>query len=99
MDWKKPETTTEAGVNIPFLWLFLHYYDALSALFRVENALRMFVYVVLKEGRKGKWSELTITSDDGGETTIASIAKGRLSQDEKFGYLGYRVGSPLMHLT
>src|SRR5258708_20692662 len=87
------------SLKIPHSWLFLHYYDALSALFRLENALRMFVYIVLKNARKGRWAELTLTSDDGGETTIAAIAKRRLVQDQRFGYLGYRVGSPLLHLT
>lgn len=98
MDWRKPERT-EARVAIPENWLFLHYYEALNALFRVENALRMFVYVVLKNSRKLKWTDLQLSSDDGGETTIAAIAKRRLAQDDKFGYLGYRIASPLMHLT
>lgn len=99
MDWKKPELKEDGSVKIPHSWLYLHYYDALSVLFRVENALRMFVYVVLKAGRKGKWADLTLTSDDGGETTISAVAKRRLNQDEKFGYLGHRIASPLMHLT
>lgn len=86
-------------MKIPYSWLYLHYYDALTALFRLENALRMFVYVVLKNAKKNRWTDLTVTSDDGGETTIAAIAKRRLTQDQKFGYLGYGVGSPLLHLT
>jgi hypothetical protein len=98
LDWRKAEKA-EQGVTIPENWLFLHYYDALNALFRVENALRMFVYVVLKNARKLKWTELQLPSDDGNDTTIAAIARRRLAQDEKFGYLGYRITSPLMHLT
>lgn len=98
MDWRKPEKT-EKGVSIPGSWIFMHYYEALNALFRVENALRVFVYVVLKNGRKSKWTDLQLPSDDGGETTIAAIAKRRLAQDVRFGYLGYRIASPLMHLT
>jgi hypothetical protein len=98
VDWLKAELN-DRGVAIPENWLFLHYYDALNALFRVENALRMFVYVVLKNARKLKWVDLQVSSDDGGESTIAAIAKRRFAQDERFGYLGYRIASPLMHLT
>jgi hypothetical protein len=98
VNWQKAERK-DVGVVIPENWLFLHYYDALNALFRVENALRMFVYVVMKNARKSKWTELQLSSDDGGDTTIGAIARRRLAQDERFGYLGYRITSPLMHLT
>jgi hypothetical protein len=98
VDWRKAERN-QGGFAIPENWLFLHYYEALNALFRVENALRMFVYVVLKNGRKLKWVDLQVASDDGGESTIGAIAKRRFAQDERFGYLGYRIASPLMHLT
>jgi hypothetical protein len=98
VDWRKAERNA-AGFAIPETWLFLHYYEALNALFRIENALRMFVYVVLKNARKLKWVDLQVSSDDGGESTIGAIAKRRLVQDERFGYLGYRIASPLMHLT
>ncbi len=100
MNWSKatPLGSTES-TQLPKTWLFIHYYEALTALFRVENALRMFVYVVLKDQHKGKWVDLQISSDDGTDTTIGAIAKRRLAQDERFGYLGYRISSPLMHLT
>lgn len=99
MEWSKPESGEDNALKIPRKWLYLHYYEALTALFRIENALRMFVYVVLKDERKSKWGDLTISSDDGNDTTIVAIAKKRLTQDERFGYLGYRISSPLMHLT
>lgn len=98
VDWRKTERDG-TKVSVPDNWLFPHYYEALNALFRVENALRVFVYVVLKNARKTKWTELQLPSDDGGDTTIGAIAKRRLAQDERFGYLGYRITSPLMHLT
>jgi len=99
MDWRKPEWKDDESLKVPPTWIFLHYYDALSTLFRVENALRLFAYVILKNGKKSKWVDLTLTSDDGSETSISAIAKRRLAQDERFGYLGFKVGSPLMYLT
>jgi hypothetical protein len=48
MEWKSIETDDTRGLNIPGEWLLPHYYEALNALFRIENALRVFVYVVLK---------------------------------------------------
>jgi hypothetical protein len=103
MNWKDINSVErkldETIVNVPSNWLLLHYYEALNVLFRVENALRMFVYVVLKDKKKGQWPSLSITSDDGSQTTISAIAKRRISQDESFGYLGYPITSPLMHLT
>lgn len=99
MDWKKAEKIEGGSIKIPDGWLHLHYYEALNVLFRVENALRILVYVFLKETKKDKWADVQITSDDGGDTTVAAIAKKRLAQDGKFGYLGHRLASPLMRLT
>ncbi|MDQ6799260.1 MAG: hypothetical protein M3041_00320 [Acidobacteriota bacterium] len=56
MKWTDAEVLNDDVVKIPPNWLFLHYYEALTILFRVENALRMFVYTVLKDEHKGKWS-------------------------------------------
>jgi len=98
VNWRKADRDGQV-LTLPDNWLFPHYYEALNALFRVENALRIFVYVVLKNARKSKWTDLQLPSDDGGDTTIAAISKRRLAQDERFGYLGYRITSPLMHLT
>ena len=70
----------------------------MNILFRLENALRVFVYVVLKTEFGGKWADITIGSDDG-DNTIAAIAKKRRSQAGTFGYLGYPVSSPLLYLN
>jgi hypothetical protein len=99
MQWKDPEYQADGSVKIPSNWLFIHYYEALNVLFRIENALRTFVFVVLKDNKKSSWAELCIKTEDGSDITIASIAKKRLTQDKAFGYLGYAIPSPLMHLT
>jgi hypothetical protein len=99
MKWTDATSTDDESLRIPANWLFLHYYEALTILFRVENALRMFVYVVLKDQHKGKWNELSIGTEEGPQTSIAAVAKKRMTQDATFGYLGYAIASPLMHLT
>lgn len=99
MDWSNPTKTEDGKLDIPGTWLFLHYYDALTVLFRIENALRLFVYIVLKERFGPKWRDLDIASDEQGNTTIAALAKRRIEQTKTFGYLTYPIQSPLMHLT
>ena len=47
MEWKQSSEKDGATV-IPSNWIYIHYYEALNTLFRVENSLRVFVYVVLK---------------------------------------------------
>jgi hypothetical protein len=99
MDWLKVEFKEEGKIKVPSNWLFLHYYEALSILFKVENALRVLVYIVLKNKAGLKWTETSISSDDDSQTTIGALAKKRISQIQNYGYLGYQIGSPLMHLT
>lgn len=99
MRWQQPQWLEDGSVKIPTNWLFNHYYEALTVLFRIENALRTFVFVVLKDANKSAWSELSIKTEDGSDTTIAAVAKKRFAQDKAFGYLGYAISSPLMHLT
>lgn len=99
MDWQQPESRDDGLVKIPGTWLHTHYYEALNVLFRIENSLRTFVFIVLKDTKKLQWAELSMRTEDENDTTIASIAKRRLSQDMAFGYLGYPIASPLMHLT
>ncbi len=98
MEWNKVEKK-ENGVVIPSSWIYIHYYEALNALFRIENALRVFVYIVLKNELLDKWSDISITSDDSDKGTIASIGKKRVQQAQSFGYLGYPYESPMMYLT
>lgn len=98
MDWKRGDPTALENA-IPGKWLFPHYYEALNALFRIENALRMLVYVVLKNDKREKWMDICLTSDESGETTIGALARKRIAQHQTFGYLGFPIESPMMHLT
>lgn len=99
MKWEKATQKEHQVFKIPNSWLRIHYYEALNILFRIENALRVFVYIILKNEVHGKWIDLNITSDDSEQGTISSIAKKRLSQAENFGYLGYSIKCPIMSLT
>lgn len=98
VDWQKTSAAGE-GIKIPANWLYLHYYEALSVLFRVENALRAIVFIVLKNSKGKSWGETTISSDDTNQTTITNLAKKRIAQSQNYGYLGYQISSPMMHLT
>lgn len=99
MEWIKAILKEDGAIEIPDRWLFLHYYEALTILFRIENALRIFVYVVLKNELQDEWCNLSITSDDSQQGTIKAIAKKRIAQAKSFGYLGYPITCPIMHLT
>jgi Swt1-like HEPN len=96
--WRPAETGEPGGpIKIPTNWLYLHYYDALTVLFRVENALRVFVYVILKNAHEEKWSELTIPGE-GDKVSIGGLAKQRIIQSRVVGYLSYVTTSPMMYL-
>ncbi|MBK8906188.1 MAG: hypothetical protein IPM53_33730 [Anaerolineaceae bacterium] len=99
MKWKSIEEKKDGSVNIPNDWLFPYYYEALNALFRIENGLRIFVYLVLKNEYGANWQNLSITSDDEAQSTIGKIAKQRMNQTKRLGYLGYLVPCPLMYMT
>ena len=99
MEWKSLGSKDFTSYQIPDRWLSIHYYEAFNILFRIENALRLFVYVILKTTDLDKWADINITSDDGNDTTIAKQAKKRMHQAKSFGYLGYDITCPIMHLT
>jgi len=73
----------EQGVQIPANWLFLHYYEALSVLFKVENALRTLVYVVLKNHRGSDWVNTNVATDEAEQTTVGALAKKRITCDNR----------------
>ena len=99
MNWKEAKNTENNLYNLPGDWLRIEYFEALNILFRIENSLRVFVYIILKNEFQDKWKDLSITSDDAETSTLGSIAKKRLSQDKNYAYLGYVLNSPLLHLT
>lgn len=95
MDWKSPEITKDGTIKVPERWLHLYYYEALNILFRFENALRLFVYVVLKD-RIGKDWDLASLGENG---TIRTETRKRIAQAREHGYLGYEVSSPMLYLN
>jgi hypothetical protein len=99
MRWEPAESGVDGSHKIPDTWLHKHYYEALTVLFRIENSLRAFVFIVLKNSKGPEWASLNLKTEDGADTTISAVAKRRLAQDKTFGYLGYTISSPLMHLT
>ena len=99
MNWKEAKNTENNIYDLPGHWLKIEYFEALNILFRVENLLRMFVYIILKNEYKDKWKDLSVTSDDDETSTIGAIVRRRLSQDKNYAYLGYVITSPLLHLT
>jgi len=99
MDWKSAAKKAESLYQVPERWLHIHYYEALNILFRVENSLRVFVYVILKNNLYDEWFKAIIPGPEGSTGTIESIAKKRMSQAKTFGYLGYEVTCPIMHLS
>lgn len=94
MEWKKAKVNDSNLVEIPERWLHLYYYEALNVLFRFENALRVFVYTVLKDQLKGKWQETAVS---GG--CIKSETKKRIKQSEEYGYLGHEITCPMLFLN
>ncbi|MBW1656656.1 hypothetical protein [Flavobacterium quisquiliarum] len=99
MNWKSPDHIEDNKYDLPGNWLKIEYFEALNILFRFENSLRVFVYIILKNELKEKWCDLSITSDDEEKSTINAIAKKRISQDKNYAYLGYVLNSQLLHLT
>lgn len=99
MNWKEAKNIEKNKYELPGEWLKIEYFEALNILFRIENSLRLFVYIILKNEFQDKWDSLSITSDDQEDSVIKAIAKKRLAQDKNYAYLGYVLNSPLLHLT
>lgn len=95
MEWHPAEAGENHNFKIPERWLHIYYYEALNILFRFENALRIFVYVVLKRQFGKEW-DLTALGDG---ITIRTETKKRIHQAREHGYLGYDVSSPMLFLN
>jgi hypothetical protein len=98
MQWQPFIEKSEDTYSIPTNWIYIHYFEALNLLFRVENALRMFVYVILKNTYKNKWLDQQV-NESSAEKTIRLIADARSKQARCFGYLCHQVNCPILHLT
>jgi hypothetical protein len=94
MDWMSVSHQPDGSVIIPPQWLHIHYYEAFNILFRFENALRLFVYVVLKKNLKDQWMNVSLSA----ESTIKSEAKKRKTQANDYAYLGDDIDSPMLYL-
>ena len=95
LNWKKTILNIDNAYAIPNNWLFIHYYEALVTLFRIENAMRIFVYSILKSEFKNLWVNQNIYNST---DTIESISKERINRDIKHGYIGFNITCPIMHL-
>lgn len=95
MEWLPAEAVEDRNFKIPARWLHLYYYEALNILFRFENALRLFVYVVLKRQLGKDWDIAAL----GDGITIRTETKKRIHQAREHGYLGYDVSSPMLFLN
>lgn len=99
MNWRQAEHKEGNEYIIPGNWMYIQYFEAFNILFRIENALRIFVYIVLKDVFNEKWDELNVSSDEDANSTIGTVAKKRISQDNNFAYLGYSNRNPLLYLN
>lgn len=99
MEWKVAAKNDQGLYKIPNRWLHIHYYEALNILFRFENSLRIFVYAVLKNEFRAGWKNCSFTPSNGAAVSIKALAAKRIVHAENFGYLGFGISSPLMHLT
>lgn len=99
MEWKATVRNDHGLLKIPNRWLHVHYYEALNILFRFENSMRVFLYAILKNEYFDKWADCSFTIGAGEQGTIKSLAAKRIRQADNFGYLGFDIKAPLMHLT
>jgi hypothetical protein len=95
MEWKPAESKENGIFKIPERWLHIYYYEALNILFRFENGMRLFVYVVLKRNLGKNWDTAAL----GEGATIRTETKKRIAQAREHGYLGYDVSSPMLFLN
>lgn len=99
MEWKPAIRNDQGLLKVPNRWLHIHYYEAFNILFRFENSLRVFLYAILKNEHFEKWSDCNFSMPGGEAAAIKTIAARRINQADNFGYLGFDIKAPLMHLT
>lgn len=99
MEWKSAVKNDQGLIKVPKRWLHIHYYESLNILFRFENSLRVFVYAIMKNEYSSKWVDCNFSMSGGDAAAIKNIVARRISQADSFGYLGFDIKAPLMHLT
>jgi len=83
----------------PDTWLPMHYIEAYNILFRIENALRVFVYLVLKIHFAEEWHKVSVVGDGQEKDSISSRTKRLVAQNEKYAYLGHERACHLLLLS
>jgi hypothetical protein len=99
MDWEQAKDNKNGTFQIPGSWIHISHYEALNILFRMENALRIFVYCVLKESYGSDWVGLQISTLETESIAIGKLAARRISQQQDFAYLGKKIACPMMYLN
>lgn len=85
--------------DLPETWLPMHYFEAMNCLFRIENALRLLVYVSLKREFRENWANIAMSTEDSATANLTAVARKRSNKDDQFEYLTSRLKCPLMYLT
>ncbi|HOX41518.1 MAG TPA: hypothetical protein PK263_04970 [bacterium] len=85
-------------LHIPVDWVPVQYYDAYNILFRIENTLRLLLFVVLKSHYRDEWENIQI-ADEVNPGTIRALAKIRREAAQDFGHLGSPSNNPLLFLN
>lgn len=83
----------------PETWLRTHYFEAYNILFRVENSLRTFVYLVLKMQFGEKWQKISVLGEGPEKESVASRTKRLAAQTRKYAYLGHELACHLLLLS
>lgn len=97
-DFEKSRTTSadQAYWAVPRNWASLSHYEIYSMLYRIENALRVFVYLVLKNTMGSNWR---LAKASGVDRTIDSISKQKQDMAADFGHLAVEASHPILSLT
>ena len=99
MDWKNAKHIEQNEYDIPANWLHIHYFNAYNILFRIENALRLLVYIVLKTHYHDKWAEKKIVQKNNSNVSINKLSEKIIDRSKGFDYLRFAQSNPLFYLT
>jgi hypothetical protein len=104
VDWKRIEKPSSSAARkknqhtVPISFIDARYYELYNFAFRIENALRLFVYLVLKNHCGAHWASTKVSVDEDSDT-IDKIYKSRWQVSRNYQYLTPPVNSPLMFLS